>query len=143
MLNEVTLIGNVGGTPAFHTFADGRENASFSLATTEKWTDKTTMEKREKTEWHNIVISAPNLISVVRSYVSKGAKLLIKGAIHYREWTDKEGVKKSITEIVVGMQGRLLLLGGKPNNEVIPSTVAKTNTPQKVVIDFEDDAMPF
>jgi len=99
-LNKVTLIGNLGKDPDIRSTQDGKELASFSLATTESWKDKTTGEKKDKTEWHRIVVFGP-LAGIVKNYVKKGSKLYIEGQLKTREWSDKDGAKKYTTEIVL------------------------------------------
>ena len=101
MLNKVTLIGNLGKDPDIKSTQDGRELANFSLATTEKWKDKNTGEKKEKTEWHNIVVFNQGLVGVVKNYVKKGSKLYVEGQLQTRKWTDNNGVDKYTTEIVL------------------------------------------
>lgn len=101
MLNKVTLIGNLGQDPEIRQASDGREIANFSLATTERWKDKNTGERREKTEWHRIVIFSQGLVSVVKNYVKKGSKLYIEGQLQTRKWTDNNGVDRYITEVVL------------------------------------------
>lgn len=100
-LNKATLIGNVGQAPEIRSTSDGREIATFSLATSESWKDKNTGEKKQKTEWHKICVLNPSLVSVVKNYVKKGSKLYIEGQLQTRKWTDKSGVEKYSTEIVL------------------------------------------
>ena len=100
-LNKVTLIGNVGQDPEIRSTQDGRELANFSLATTENWKDKNTGERQSKTEWHRIVVFSQGLVGVIKNYVKKGSKLYIEGALQTRKWTDKSGIEKYTTEIVL------------------------------------------
>lgn len=100
-LNKVTLIGNVGQDPEIRATQDGREIANFSLATTENWKDKNTGERQSKTEWHRIVVFSQGLVGVIKNYVKKGSKLYIEGALQTRKWTDKSGIEKYTTEIVL------------------------------------------
>ena len=100
MLNKVTLIGNLGKDPEIRSTNKGEEIANFSLATTERWKDKNTGEKKEKTEWHKIVVFN-SLVSVVKNYVKKGTKLYIEGQLQTRKWTDKSGIDKYTTEIIL------------------------------------------
>lgn len=112
-LNRATIVGNVGKDPEIRETQDGREIASLSIATSESWKDKNTGEKRESTEWHRVVIFNEGLVKVVKSYVTKGSKLLIEGQIKTRKWTDKDGLEKYSTEIVLqNFGGQLILLGG-------------------------------
>jgi len=111
MLNKVTLIGNLGKSPDIRQTPDGREIANISLATTERWKDKNTGERKEKTEWHNIVVFNQGLVNVVKNYVKKGSKLYIEGQLQTRKWTDNNGIDKYITEIVLqNFNSSLLIL---------------------------------
>lgn len=100
-INKVILIGNVGGDPEIRNTNDGREIASFSLATSESWKDKATGEKKDKTEWHRIVVFSQGLVGIVKNYVKKGSKLYIEGQLQTRKWTDNNGVDKYTTEVVM------------------------------------------
>lgn len=100
-LNKVILIGNVGKDPEVRTTQDGREIVSFSLATSESWKDRASGERREKTEWHRVVIFAPPLVNIVKNYVHKGSKVYLEGALQTRKWTDQSGQEKFATEIVL------------------------------------------
>ena len=100
-LNRVILIGNVGQDPEIRSTQDGREIANFSLATTENWKDKNTGEKQVKTEWHRITVFSQGLVGVIKNYVKKGSKLYIEGQLQTRKWTDKSGIEKYTTEIVL------------------------------------------
>lgn len=111
---KVILIGNVGNDPEIRTINNGNEVATFSLATTENWKDKSG-EKQSKTEWHRIVSFNPGLVGIIKQYVNKGTKLYIEGSIQYRKWTDeKTGVEKYATDIVLnGFNSVLQMLGNK------------------------------
>jgi len=98
MVNKVILIGRIGKDPDIKTFDNGGKMAKFSLATTEKWKDKTSGETKERTEWHNIVVNGKGA-DIVEKYVKKGGQLYVEGEIRYREWTDKEDKKHLVTEI--------------------------------------------
>jgi len=116
-LNKVTLIGNVGKEPEIRSTSDGREVANLVLATSESWTDKTSGEKKERTEWHRIACFNPGLVNVIRNYVKKGHKLYIEGAIQTRKWQDKEGQDKYSTEIIMqGYACTLIMLSNKSAN---------------------------
>ncbi len=116
-VNKVTLLGNVGQNPDIHSTQDGREIANLSLATSDKWTDKRTGEKRERTEWHRVVIFSEGLVKVVKNYVHKGSKLYVEGKLQTRKWTDKEGVERYSTEIVLqGYQAQIVMLDRKQDN---------------------------
>ena len=100
-LNKVILIGNVGKDPEIRTTQDGKEIATFVLATSDSWKDKATSEKKEKTEWHRIVIFSEGLVNVVKNYVKKGSKLFIEGSLQTRKWNDNAGIERYTTEIVM------------------------------------------
>ena len=112
-VNKVILVGNVGKDPEIRRTQDGRPIANLSIATSESWRDKATGEKKEKTEWHRVVIFSEPLCKVVEQYVKKGAKLYIEGALQTRKWTDQSGVEKYSTEVVLqGFNGSLTMLDG-------------------------------
>ncbi len=110
-VNKVILVGNVGKDPEIRRTQDGRPIANLSLATTESWRDKSTGERKDKTEWHRVVIFNENLCKVVEQYVKKGAKLYIEGQLQTRKWTDQSGAEKYSTEVVLqGFNGTLTML---------------------------------
>ncbi|MEQ1718426.1 MAG: single-stranded DNA-binding protein [Hyphomicrobium sp.] len=112
-VNKVILVGNVGKDPEIRRTQDGRPIANLSLATSESWRDKATGERKEKTEWHRVVIFSEPLCKVVEQYVKKGSKLYIEGALQTRKWTDQAGVEKYSTEVVLqGFNGSLTMLDG-------------------------------
>ena len=116
-LNKVSLIGNLGKDPEIRSMQNGNEVATFSLATTDYWKDKNTGEKKEKTEWHKIVVFSEGLVGVVKNYVKKGSRLYIEGALQTRKWQDKQGKDNYTTEIVLqGYNATILLLGGNDSN---------------------------
>lgn len=116
-LNSVQLIGNVGKEPDIRTLNNGNRVASFSLALSESWRDKATGEKKERTEWANVVVFNDGLVKVVENYVSKGDKLYVQGALQTRKW-EKDGVERYTTEVVLqAFGGKLILLGGRPQSE--------------------------
>jgi single-strand DNA-binding protein len=108
-LNQATLIGNVGQVPEIRYTEDGKQIAYFSLATTDSWRDKETDEKRERTEWHKIVIFHQGIVSIVKEYVKKGSKLYVQGNIRTREW-EKDGEKRYITEIILQSNSATLVI---------------------------------
>ena len=112
-VNKVILVGNVGKDPEIRRTQDGRPIANLSIATSESWRDKATGEKKEKTEWHRVVIFSEPLCKIVEQYVKKGAKLYIEGQLQTRKWSDKDGVEKYSTEVVLqGFNGSLTMLDG-------------------------------
>lgn len=113
-VNKVILIGNLGADPEIRRTQDGRPIANLRLATTESWRDKNSGEKREKTEWHRVVIFSEPLCKVVEQYVKKGAKLYIEGQLQTRKWQNKEGQDQYSTEVVLqGFGGTLTMLDGR------------------------------
>ena len=113
-LNKVMLIGNLGADPIIRQTQDGKRLAQLSLATSETWKDKNTGEKRDKTQWHRIVIFNDGLAGVVESYLKKGSKVYIEGQLQSRKYTDKDGVEKYTTEIVLAnYNGTLTMLDSK------------------------------
>lgn len=100
-VNKVILVGNVGKDPEIRTMSNGGDIATFSLATTDVWKDKTTHERKEKTEWHRIVVYSPGLANIVKLYVKKGVKLYIEGSLQTRKWVGNDGIEKYTTEIVL------------------------------------------
>jgi len=116
-LNRVCLLGNVGKDPELRSLSNGDKVANFSLATSKNWTDKSTGEKRDRTEWHRIVCWNPGLCEVIEKYVSKGSKLYLEGEIETRKWTDQSGQDRYATEIVMQRFGSTLILLGDPKRE--------------------------
>ena len=112
-VNKVILIGNLGKDPEIRRTQDGRPIANLRVATSESWRDKTTGEKREKTEWHSVVIFNENLCRVVEQYLKKGAKVYIEGQLQTRKWQDQQGQDRYSTEVVLqGFNGQLTMLDG-------------------------------
>jgi single-strand DNA-binding protein len=113
-VNKVILIGNLGKDPEARTMNNGGEVISFSIATSETWNDKQSGEKRDKTEWHNIVIFNENLGRVAKQYLRKGSSVYVEGQLQTRKWTDQSGADRYTTEIVLQrFRGELTLLGGR------------------------------
>lgn len=117
-VNKAIIIGNVGKDPEVRSTQDGREIATLTIATSESWKDKNSGEKKEKTEWHKVVVFNEGLVKLIKNYVKKGSKLYVEGALHTRKWTDKDGVERYTTEIVLqGFGGSIAMLssagGGK------------------------------
>jgi len=113
-LNKVTLIGNLGNDPEIRSMNNGGKVATLSVATTESWKDKNSGEKREKTEWHRVVIFGDGLVRVAESYLKKGSKVYIEGSLQTRKWQDRDGNDKYTTEIVLqGFGGTLIMLDSR------------------------------
>jgi single-strand DNA-binding protein len=110
-VNKVILIGNLGADPEIRRTQDGRPIANLRLATSDSWKDKNTGERREKTEWHRVVIFNENLCRIAEQYLKKGSKVYIEGALQTRKWQDQSGQDKYSTEVVLqGFRGELTLL---------------------------------
>ncbi len=112
-VNKVILVGNLGRDPEIRSMQNGDEVAQLSIATSETWRDKNSGERKERTEWHRVVVFNENLVKVVKQYVKKGAKLYIEGSLQTRKWTDQSGQEKYTTEIVLQrFRGELTMLDG-------------------------------
>ena len=112
-VNRVILVGNLGADPEIRRTQDGRPIANLRIATSESWRDKSTGERKEKTEWHSVVVFNEGLCKVVEQYVKKGSKVYIEGQLQTRKWTDQSGVEKYSTEVVLqGFGGTLTMLDG-------------------------------
>ncbi|WP_454849427.1 single-stranded DNA-binding protein [Rhizobium binxianense] len=113
-VNKVILIGNVGADPEIRRTQDGRPIANLRIATSETWRDRNSGERREKTEWHNVVVFNEGLTKVVEQYVKKGAKLYIEGQLQTRKWQDQNGQDRYTTEVVLqGFNSTLTMLDGR------------------------------
>ncbi len=114
-VNKVILIGNLGKDPEIRRTQDGRPIANLRIATSESWRDKNSGERREKTEWHSVVIFNEALCKVVEQYVKKGSKVYIEGALQTRKWQDQQGQERYSTEVVLkGFNAVLTMLDGRP-----------------------------
>ena len=113
-VNKVILVGNLGRDPEVRNSQDGAKIVQLSLATSESWKDRQSGDRREKTEWHRVVIFNPNLADVAEKYLRKGSKVYIEGQLQTRKWQDQSGAEKYTTEIVIGrFKGELTLLDGR------------------------------
>ncbi|RVQ67826.1 single-stranded DNA-binding protein [Croceicoccus ponticola] len=112
-LNKVMLIGNLGADPEIKSFQNGGRIANLRIATSENWKDKATGERKERTEWHTVVINSEGLVGVVERFLRKGSKVYIEGQLRTRKWQDQNGNDRYSTEIAVGgMNGTLTMLDG-------------------------------
>jgi single-strand DNA-binding protein len=117
-VNKVILIGNLGKDPEIRTLGSGDKVANLRIATSESWRDRTSGERKEKTEWHQVVIFNENIVKVAESYLKKGSTVYVEGALQTRKWTDQQGVEKYSTEIVLQkFRGELTMLGGRGDRE--------------------------
>ena len=115
-VNRVTILGNLGNDPEVKHTNSGSAIANLTVATSESWNDKATGEKKENTEWHRVVLFG-KLAEVAGEYLRKGSQVYIEGQLRTRKWTDSAGVEKYTTEIVVGMNGVMQMLGGKQDGK--------------------------
>ena len=117
-VNKVILVGNLGKDPEVRHTQDGKAIVNLRLATSENWRDKATGERKEKTEWHNVVIFSEGLVKIAEQYLKKGSTVYIEGQLQTRKWTDKEGVERYSTDVVLqNFNSTLTMLGGKPGGE--------------------------
>ena len=113
-VNKVILVGNLGRDPEIRRTQDGRPIANLRIATSETWRDKATGERRERTEWHSVVIFNENLCRIAEQYLKKGAKVFIEGALQTRKWQGQDGQDRYSTEVVLqGFNGNLTMLDGR------------------------------
>lgn len=160
-LNKVMLIGNLGNDPDIRTMQNGGKVCNLSIATSESWKDKNTGERREKTEWHRVVVFNEGIVRVCENYLKKGSKVFVEGAIETRKWTDQNGQDKYTTEVVLKpYNGNLTMLDGRNDNQgggnsnygggqqqnnysqSQPANNADQSQKAEVYDDFEDD-IPF
>ncbi len=113
-INKVILVGNLGKDPEIRATQDGREIANLTVATSESWKDKSSGERKEKTEWHRVVILNDGLVTVAKNYLKKGQKVYLEGALQTRKWTDKDGQDRYSTEVVLQGYGSNLTMLDRP-----------------------------
>jgi single-strand DNA-binding protein len=155
-LNKVMLIGNLGQDPDVRTMQNGGRVCNLSIATSENWKDKNTGERREKTEWHRVVVFNDGLVGVIENYLKTGSKFFIEGTLETRKWQDQNGNDKYTTEVVLkNYNGNLTMLDGRNDNNSGGGEGYQQRPPQQqssggqqnqnaapVHDDFEDD-IPF
>ncbi|MBJ3775120.1 single-stranded DNA-binding protein [Acuticoccus mangrovi] len=113
-VNKVILIGNLGADPEIRRTQDGRPIANLRIATSDTWRDRNSGERRERTEWHRVVVFSEGLCRVIEQYLKKGSKVYIEGALQTREWEDQQGQKRYTTEVVIqNFGGTLQMLDGR------------------------------
>ena len=149
-LNKVLLIGRLGADPEIKQMVNGKNVARFSLATSQTWKDKNTGEKKEKTEWHRIVVFNEGLVNVVKQYLKKGAQIYVEGQLSTRKWKDEQsGQDKYSTEIIIqGYNSSLTMLGGGSGgiqNDNTSQTISKNSDDKSQVQqnNLDDDEIPF
>ena len=144
-LNKVQLIGRLGADPEIKQMVNGKSVARLSLATSQSWKDKSSGERKEKTEWHRVVIFNEGLVNIVQQYLKKGANVYLEGQLSTRKWRDeKSGQDKYSTEILIqGYNSSLTMLGGNNSSSSIANAPQNKNeTPQAPDNDLDDD-IPF
>jgi single-strand DNA-binding protein len=152
-VNKVILIGNLGRDPEIRSLGSGDRVASFSIATSESWRDRTSGERREKTEWHRISIFNDNLVKVAENYLRKGSKVYIEGSLQTRKFTDASGAERTATEIVLQkFRGELTMLDGRGEGDgaresdaggYAPGPRAAPSGPKESFSADLDDEIPF
>ena len=149
-VNKVILLGNLGRDPEIRSMQSGSKMASFSIATSKRWKDKTTQEQKDKTSWHNIVVFGEGLVDIIEKYVKKGSKVYLEGELQTRKWQDQDGNDRYTTEIVLqGYNSTLTLLDTRNNVEdqskiIEDSSISEENSNTQLS-DSEntDDDIPF
>lgn len=143
-INKVILVGNVGQDPEIRSTSDGREIANFSIATSDSWKDKNSGEKKEKTEWHRVVVFSQGLVGVIKNYVKKGSKLYIEGQLQTRKWSDSNGVEKYTTEIVLqNYNSTMQILDNKSGSSNSSSSSSNQSHNEEISVEEIDDEIPF
>lgn len=121
-INKVILVGNVGNDPEIRSFQNGGRIANLSIATSETWKDKATGEKKERTQWHRIVVNNDGLVGICEKYIKKGSKLYIEGQLETRKYTDKDGSEKYTTEVVLRpYRGEIQMLDSRGGSSSAPA----------------------
>ena len=142
-VNKVILVGNLGKDPEVRRMTSGDPVVNLSVATSETWRDKASGERKEKTEWHRVVIFNKNLAEVAEKYLRKGSKVYVEGQLQTRKWTDKDGAEKYSTEVVLqNFRGELTMLDGRNGGEGGGSRGAG-EAPASFQRDELDDEIPF
>ena len=146
-LNKVLLIGRLGNDPEIKQMQNGKSVARLSVATSESWKDKNTGERKEKTEWHRVVIFNEGLVSVVQKYLKKGAQVYIEGQLNTNKYTDSNGQEKYRTQIVLqGYNSSLTMLDGKNSSSGDSKKLESSQLPSDDMPDISqdpDDKVPF
>jgi len=143
-VNKVILVGNLGKDPEVRRMTSGDPVVNLSIATSESWRDKASGEKKEKTEWHRVVIFNKNLADVAEKYLKKGAKVYVEGQLQTRKWTDKDGAEKYSTEVVLqNFRGELTMLDGRNGGGEGGGGRGAGEAPASFQRDEIDDEIPF
>jgi len=143
-VNKVILVGNLGKDPEVRRMTSGDPVVNLSVATSESWKDKASGERKEKTEWHRVVIFNKNLAEVAEKYLRKGSKVYVEGQLQTRKWTDKDGAEKYSTEVVLqNFRGELTMLDGKGDGAGGGESGGAGDAPASFQRDEMDDEIPF
>ena len=153
-VNKVILLGNLGRDPEIRSMQSGKKMASFSIATSKRWKDRSTQEQKENTSWHNIVVFNEGLVDVIEKYIKKGSKIYVEGELSTRKYQDKDGNDKYTTEVVLqGYNSTLTMLDSRntgsasieeaPNNSSLDSKLEDTLDSQVSDSKDLDDDIPF
>jgi single-strand DNA-binding protein len=144
-VNKVILVGNLGKDPEVRRMTSGDPVVNLSVATSETWRDKASGERKEKTEWHRVVIFNKNLAEVAEKYLRKGSKVYVEGQLQTRKWTDKDGAEKYSTEVVLqNFRGELTMLDGRNGGEGGGGgSRGASEAPASFQRDELDDEIPF
>jgi len=154
-VNKVILIGNLGADPEIRSLGSGDRVANLRVATSETWRDRSSGERKEKTEWHRVVVFNENIVKVCENYLRKGAKIYVEGSLQNRKWTDQSGVEKFSTEVVLQkFRGELTMLdgrggdaeqgqGGYSNGGGFSSGPRQSSGPREEFSQDLDDEIPF
>jgi len=142
-VNRVTIIGNLGRDPEIRHTNDGKPIANLSVATSETWRDRASGERKEKTEWHRVVIFDEKICEVAQKYLAKGSTVYLEGALQTRKWTDQQGAEKYTTEVVLQrFSGKMTMLGGRVGEPADPQAAGGNTDPGGPVPDL-DSEIPF
>lgn len=145
-INKVILIGNLGRDPEVKTMQNGNKVCNLSIATSESWKEKSTGERKSKSEWHRVVIFNEGIIKVAESYLKKGSKIYIEGQLETRKWTDKDGADKYSTEIVLRQyRGELTMLDtkGGGHSDTAHDEPGQQPAPKPADAPLDDQDIPF
>ncbi len=151
-INKVIILGNLGKDPEVRTFPNGGKVCNFPVATSENWQDKSSGERQERTQWHNVSILSEPIVNIAEKYLSKGSKVYIEGQIETRKWQDNEGNDRFSTEVVLRpYKGQLVLVDSRSeisnqnNNQTMNDdlNIKSNNENSEIPSIIEDDEIPF
>ena len=141
-VNKVILIGNLGRDPEIRHTNDGRPIANLSIATSEQWRDRSSGERREKTEWHRVVVFDEKICEVAQKYLQKGSTVYLEGSLQTRKWTDQQGVEKYTTEVVLQrFSGKMTMLGSRGGGGEIGDDIGSNYSEQGSTMGSSDASL--